>query len=1254
MRKISTMFLMLLLFMGVSLNAQDLVITAVFDADLSGGTPKGVELYALSDIADLSIYGLGSANNGGGSDGEEFTFPADAASEGDFIYVSSEAPNFNAWFGFDPNYTSSAMEINGNDAVELFMNGSVIDVFGEIDTDGTGEPWEYKDGWAYRNNGTGPDGSTFVLGNFDCQNGALDGESSNATAANPVPVGTYTPGAATTVSTPIITPASGTYTDPVTVEMTCGTDGATIYYTTDGSDPDEGDAEYTNGFTVSTTTTVKARAYKSGLDASNIAVNEYTFTSVTEVSTIADLRAQDIGDTYYKLTGEAVLTFQQSYRSQKFIQDATAAIKIDDNDGNITTEYNLYDGITGITGQLSEYGDMLQFIPTEDPGSATSTGNTIVPQVVTLDDLSADFEDYEAELVKVEGAVFADAGGTFVTGTVYPISDASKASYNFRTSFYSVDYIGETIPSGAQDLVLLPDSRTDGEYVVSRSAADMTPSSGGNPASQLSITSVNNGNAVYENQEFSVTVQSQDEDGVAANVDADTEITISLETGTGTLGGTLTGTIADGSSTVTISGITYGPHENGVVLNANGGSLSQGVSAPFDVLEVVVADLVITEIMYNGMPGTDTLEYIELYNNGSSALNLENYYFSEGVTHVFSNVSINAGGYLLVAVNASAIQDVFGVSAVEWTSGGLSNSGEDIELRDPSDMVVAYVDYGVSDPWPAKETGKSIRFCDPSLANNEAANWTISEEYVTTINEQGIYGTPLADCGAASQPPVANFEADNTSIEEGDAVQFTDLSTNSPTSYLWTFEGGTPATSTEQNPSVIYANEGVYDVTLYVENADGNDTEVKVDYIQVSVPIIAPVAEFTSDQTVIFVGQSIQFTDQSSNNPTDWTWTFEGGTPATSNAQNPTVMYNTAGTYDVTLLVENSAGSDELLVGDMITVLPATVGDLVITEIMYNPPEDGDDSLEYIEIYNNSTESLNLYEYEFSEGVDFVFPDMNIESGDYLVIAKNADAFYNTFGFTVLQWTSGALSNGGELIKLINPTGVTIDSVPYQKVAPWPTNAAGDGPSITICDPNTENSVGENWHASVNYLADNEQGVAIYGSPAMAPAPVADFMADETSFAGTGQVEFTEMATCNAETFAWEFEGGTPATSTEANPTVTYSMAGDFDVTLTVSNATGSHTLTMADYIHIGVGLSEQTMNQITVIPNPSNGHFKLQNPDRMMMEVEVYNVLGKLISESETKDMVYDLDLMSEENGIYFVRIIIGEQIKTVKIIKQ
>ncbi len=172
--------------------ADDLIITGAFDGPLTGGVPKGVELYVVNDIPDLSIYGLGSANNGNGGGVQEFTFPAVSASAGSCIWVASEDVGFTSFFGFPPSYTDGSMLINGDDAVELFTNGSVSDVFGDINVDGTGQPWEYLDGWAYRNAGTGPDGSTFVIGNWTFSGpNALDGETSNATATTPVPLTTY-------------------------------------------------------------------------------------------------------------------------------------------------------------------------------------------------------------------------------------------------------------------------------------------------------------------------------------------------------------------------------------------------------------------------------------------------------------------------------------------------------------------------------------------------------------------------------------------------------------------------------------------------------------------------------------------------------------------------------------------------------------------------------------------------------------------------------------------------------------------------------------------------------------------------------------------------------------------------------------------------------------------------------------------------------------------------------------------------------
>ncbi|WP_397364132.1 T9SS type A sorting domain-containing protein [Olleya sp. R77988] len=185
-------FLLFTILIGSSAFGQNLIITGVFDGPLPGGLPKGVELYVIADIADLSTYGIGSANNGGGTDGEELTFPPVAIAAGSYIYVASETVEFTNFFGFAPDYTDSALNINGDDAIELFENGSVIDTFGDINVDGTGQAWEYLDGWAFRKPGTVAN-PTFNLADWTFSGpNALDGETSNATATTPMPLESYT------------------------------------------------------------------------------------------------------------------------------------------------------------------------------------------------------------------------------------------------------------------------------------------------------------------------------------------------------------------------------------------------------------------------------------------------------------------------------------------------------------------------------------------------------------------------------------------------------------------------------------------------------------------------------------------------------------------------------------------------------------------------------------------------------------------------------------------------------------------------------------------------------------------------------------------------------------------------------------------------------------------------------------------------------------------------------------------------------
>ncbi|MDX2002379.1 MAG: PKD domain-containing protein [Chitinophagales bacterium] len=181
---------------------------------------------------------------------------------------------------------------------------------------------------------------------------------------------------------------------------------------------------------------------------------------------------------------------------------------------------------------------------------------------------------------------------------------------------------------------------------------------------------------------------------------------------------------------------------------------------------------------------------------------------------------------------------------------------------------------------------------------------------------------PIVCPQAAPAAPVADFTANQTTITVGGNVNFTDLSTNSPTAWSWSFPGGTPSSSTAQNPTnIVYNTAGVYPVTLTASNAGGADTETKTAYITVNAVAAAPVADFTANQTTVTAGGSVNFTDLSTNTPTSWQWTFNGGTPGTSTQRNPSnIVYNTPGTYTVSLVATNATGSDTETKVNYITV----------------------------------------------------------------------------------------------------------------------------------------------------------------------------------------------------------------------------------------------------------------------------------------------------------------------------------------------
>ena len=148
--------------------------------------------------------------------------------------------------------------------------------------------------------------------------------------------------------------------------------------------------------------------------------------------------------------------------------------------------------------------------------------------------------------------------------------------------------------------------------------------------------------------------------------------------------------------------------------------------------------------------------------------------------------------------------------------------------------------------------------------------------------------------------------------------------------------------------------------------------------------------------------------------------------------------------------------------------------DVVINEIMYNPPEAGTDTNEYIEIYNTGTTAISLSNWFFENGVTFVFPDnCEISSNGYIIIAENTNILWQTYPATlanadyVFQW-SGALGNSGELLEICDAESNSMDYVNYDNGGDWPTGPDGHGPSLELINPLLENNAGQNWLASTN------------------------------------------------------------------------------------------------------------------------------------------------------------------------------------------
>jgi len=423
----------------------------------------------------------------------------------------------------------------------------------------------------------------------------------------------------------------------------------------------------------------------------------------------------------------------------------------------------------------------------------------------------------------------------------------------------------------------------------------------------------------------------------------------------------------------------------------------------------------------------------------------------------------------------------------------------------------------------------------------------------------------------ACELPVANFTADHTSGCAPLNVTFTDLSTPIGEILSWSWDFGDGSNSTLQNPSHQYS-AGNYTVSLNVTNACGSDNMTKIDYITVKP---APVANFTASDQNPCVNTPILFTDSSTGNLTSWTWNFPGGTPSNATGVGPqTVTYSSAGTYTVNLTVTNACGNDTESKTNYITVNPAPQADFSAnnTNPCVNTP---------ILFTDSSTGNLTSWTWNFPGGTPSnatgVGPQTVTYSsaGNYTVSLTvtnecGNDTETKTNYITVKAAPVADFTASDQNPCVNTDVNFTDLSTPSDNIDSWSWDF-GDGSNSTAQNPTHQYSSAGNYTVSLtvtNECGNDTETKSEYIT--VKPAPQANFSANNTNPCVNTPILFTDSSTGNPTSWSWNFPGGSPTSATGVGPhTVTYSAAGNYTVSLTVSNACGNDTESKLNFITV-------------------------------------------------------------------------------------
>ncbi|MEN9610595.1 MAG: hypothetical protein RLZZ628_1409, partial [Bacteroidota bacterium] len=463
----------------------------------------------------------------------------------------------------------------------------------------------------------------------------------------------------------------------------------------------------------------------------------------------------------------------------------------------------------------------------------------------------------------------------------------------------------------------------------------------------------------------------------------------------------------------------------------------------------------------------------------------------------------------------------------------------------------------------------------------------------------------------------------------GNTVTFNNQSTQAA-NYIWNF--GDNTTSTAQNPTHTYTTQGRYEVALRAIGVGNCDTSRVTQIVLLNRP---PIARFGASTTDTCVQATIQFSDSSSNNTAQWHWEFPGGTPATSNQQNPIVQYSTGNAYDVTLIVSNANGRDTMLRPQYIRVKGAPRANFTLNRNGRNV------------IFTNQTTQgeRDSYNWDFGDATArSTEPNPThtyARAGTFIVtLMATNNCGTGTYKDTIIMLALPTAQIAANQTQGCLPMVVEYNAINSLNVNNWYWQFPGGRPrTSTLANPVIQYDTVGSWpvlltvsNSAGTYELRDSFSIRVNASPRPA----------FNIFRVSDNVIAIENLTTGAQSYNWNF--GDNTSSNLQNPaTHRYTNPGVYNISLLAYNQSCGKGTSKQIALNFTATEDFNQEGALQISPNPTDNLliFNFKTPKYLGQVVQFSDINGKIVKQLElNQELTQTIDISNFAAGMYFVKI--------------